>query len=155
MTLFTRISNALNDAVYYTLLAGKRAYFRVVNLISPAVRIGKVNRMRFYKEDGMWFVDLPQWKGAKWNLLMVQGADTLLDKLNQGTDDVVVDFSLKREYLDDSSDIIHLKGTNDNLPEGRYYDYELHNVEWRLWLCDVSAFVFGYHPNNIYFKQVR
>lgn len=155
MTLFTRISNALNDAVYYTLLAGKRAYFRVVNLISPAVRIGKVNRMRFYKEDGMWFVDLPQWKGAKWNLLMVQGADTLLDKLNQGTDDVVVDFSLKREYLDDSSDIIHLKGTNDNLPEGRYYDYELYNVEWRLWLCDVSAFVFGYHPNNIYFKQVR
>ena len=155
MTLFTRISNALNDAVYYAMLAGKRAYFRVVNLISPAVRIGKVNRMRFYKEDGMWFVDLPQWKGAKWNLLMVQGADTLLDNLNQGTDDVVVDFSLKREYLDDSTEIIHLKGTNDNPPEGRYYDYEFHNVEWRLWLCDVSAFVFGYHPNNIYFKQVR
>lgn len=155
MDLKTRISNALNDALYYTLLAGKRAYFRIVNLISPAVKIEKVNRMRFYKEDGMWFVDLPQWKGAQWNLLMVQGADTLLDNLNQGTDDVIVDFSLKREYLDDSTDIFHLKGTKDRLPEGRYYDYDFQNVEWRLWLCDVSAFVFGYHPDNIYFKQVR
>lgn len=150
-----KVLNYLNDVAYYALLAGKRAYFRVVNLISPAVKLEKVNRMRFYKEDYMWFVDLPQWKGAKWNLLMVQGADTLLDNLNQGTDDVVVDFALKREYLVDDTEIIHLKGTKDRLPEGRYYDYELGNVEWRLWLCDVSAFVFGYHPDNIYFKQVR
>ena len=150
-----KVLNYLNDVAYYALLAGKRAYFRVVNLISPAVKLEKVNRMRFYKEDHMWFVDLPQWKGAKWNLLMVQGADTLLDNLNQGTDDVVVDFALKREYLVDDTEIIHLKGTKDRLPEGRYYDYELRNVEWRLWLCDVSAFVFEYHPDNIYFKQVR
>jgi len=150
-----KVLNYLSDVAYYALLAGKRAYFRVVNLISPAVKLEKVNRMRFYKEDHMWFVDLPQWKGAKWNLLMVQGADTLLENLNQGTDDVVVDFALKREYLVDDTEIIHLKGTKDRLPEGRYYDYELGNVEWRLWLCDVSAFVFGYHPDNIYFKQVR
>ena len=150
-----KVLNYLNDVAYYALLAGKRAYLRVVNLISPAVKLEKVNRMRFYKEDHMWFVDLPQWKGAKWNLLMVQGADTLLENLNQGTDDVVVDFALKREYLVDDTEIIHLKGTKDRLPEGRYYDYELGNVEWRLWLCDVSAFVFGYHPDNIYFKQVR
>ena len=150
-----KVLNYLNDVAYYALLAGKRAYFRVVNLISPAVKLEKVNRMRFYKEDHMWFVDLPQWKGAKWNLLMVQGADTLLENLNQGTDDVVIDFALKREYLVDDTEIIHLKGTKDRLPEGRYYDYELGNVEWRLWLCDVSAFVFGYHPDNIYFKQVR
>ena len=40
----------------------------------------------FNKENGSWYIDLPNWEGTKAELQMVAGADTLLDKLsNQGT----------------------------------------------------------------------
>ena len=40
----------------------------------------------FNKEQGCWYIDLPDWTGTKAELQMVAGADTLLDHLsNNGT----------------------------------------------------------------------
>ena len=40
------------------------------------------NAYRFNKEDGKWYIDLPDWTGTKGELQMVGGADTLLDHLS-------------------------------------------------------------------------
>ena len=41
---------------------------------------------RFYKENGIWYIDLPEFieqgLGTKANLMMVDGADTFLDFLS-------------------------------------------------------------------------
>ena len=36
----------------------------------------------FNKEQGCWYIDLPNWEGTKGELQMVGGADTLLDRLS-------------------------------------------------------------------------
>ena len=44
-----------------------------------------IKDFRFYKEvTGRWYVDLPEWEGAKDDLEMVAGADTFLEILSQG-----------------------------------------------------------------------
>ena len=51
---------------------------------------------RFYKENGMWFIDLPEFLekglGTKANLLMVAGADELLDILSQNGTEITLQF---------------------------------------------------------------
>src|SRR4051812_14015535 len=50
----------------------------------------------FYKEqNGSWFIDLPGWKGAKSDLLMVSGADTLLDIISDDGRQVALDVAEK------------------------------------------------------------
>ena len=45
--------------------------------------------LKFYKEnDNRWFVNLPEWKGNKDDLEMVMGADTMLDYISDGENEV-------------------------------------------------------------------
>jgi hypothetical protein len=52
---------------------------------------------RFYKDDQGWFIDLPEFLeaglGTKGNLAMVAGADTLLDRLSNNGDEVILRIS--------------------------------------------------------------
>ena len=48
---------------------------------------------KFYKIQDQWFIDLPQWEGSIADLQMVAGADTFLDILAQGDDNVYVTLS--------------------------------------------------------------
>ena len=51
----------------------------------------------FYKENGTWYIDLPEFLeaglGTKANLMMVAGADTLLDELSDNGNRVTLAFS--------------------------------------------------------------
>ena len=47
------------------------------------------NAYRFNKEDGKWYIDLPDWTGTKGELQMVGGADTLLDVLDTNNNNKV------------------------------------------------------------------
>jgi hypothetical protein len=50
---------------------------------------------RFYKTPGgSWYIDLPEWTGALAELQMVAGADTLLDELSGGNNEVFVEIAL-------------------------------------------------------------
>ena len=55
---------------------------------------------RFYKENGMWYIDLPEYLeaglGTKNNLLMVAGADTLLDILSNNGTEITIEFGDER-----------------------------------------------------------
>jgi hypothetical protein len=57
---------------------------------------GKSFTKRFYKENGLWYIDLPEFInngfGTKANLLMVDGSDKLLDILSRNTEECVIRF---------------------------------------------------------------
>ena len=52
---------------------------------------------RFYKQNGIWYIDLPEFLeqglGTTANLMMIDGVDTFLDHLSNQEDEVWVHFS--------------------------------------------------------------
>lgn len=115
-----------------------------------------MNSYKFYKNELGWFVDLPDWKGEVWELQMVRGADTFLDILAQGENEIYVTLS---KYPFDGSDTLHyecqglLEGPE--IGEGAWYflnEYKGIPYNLRMWLCDVTKFVFNEFPMKIYFS---
>ena len=128
---------------------------------------------KFYREDGRWYIDLPEFielgLGDKNNLLMVDGADTLLDKLagnkpNKSVDGTEVNVTFGNEPFDNYTHTLTKKfiGKNQSLLDylghapveyGAYYNVkELDNHQ--VWLCPVTEYVFGGgYPETIYLKE--
>ena len=139
--------------------------------------IKQLNKMtvtkKFYKEDGRWYIDLPEFielgLGNKNNLLMVDGADTLLDilagnKPNKSADGTEVNVTFGNEPFDGHTHTLNKKvmGKNQSLLDylghapvdyGAYYDVkELDGHQ--VWLCPVTEYVFGGgYPDTIYIKK--
>jgi hypothetical protein len=104
------------------------------------------NAYRFNKEDGKWYIDLPDWTGTKGELQMVGGADTLLDHLSNNGDTVLVDLSTDKECPEGFETLKKIVRTP---PNGCLYHLGLSPV----WLCDVTKFVFdGVFPKRIHFN---
>lgn len=148
----------MNRKMYKFLYALKRAMFATLKFISRPKKVGdKPFKMRFYKDEGYWFADVPQWKGPKANLMMVAGADTLLDKLGQEqkrrffrrADDVTLTISTSTKYMPDGYRT--LKMIEKCEFDGAYYKYGFKGNEI-CWLCDVTAWVIGYFPKEIYYS---
>jgi len=124
---------------------------------------GTYRTFRFYKEKTetgkKWYVDFPEWKGDKWELEMVLGADKMLDIIaGPGKREVFLRLSDKPFILEDTEPIktqaFKLEKIADTPTEGgaiyflkEWYGVE-HNLE--LWLCHVTAYVFGHLPQTIY-----
>jgi predicted RNase H-like HicB family nuclease len=108
--------------------------------------------IRFYKEsDNRWYADLPDFPGLKAELEMVCGADTMLEYFAEGENVVRMHFELNHY---EGSDIITLKEQHDEGAGATYHlkTYRGIDLNLDLWLCDVTKFVFGYFPKNIYFN---
>ncbi len=111
---------------------------------------------KFYKtEVGRWYVDLPEWEGSIDELEMVAGADLFLELLSQGEETVFLTLST---VPFEGSEILEMKylGTLEGWEMGTGAWYKLVSymgLEYKLdmWLCDVTKFVFGSFPENIYF----
>lgn len=111
---------------------------------------------RFYKDIDGWFVDLPEWTGEKWELELVMGADTFLEILSQGENEIHVIMST--EYFEGANTLQftqlgRLEGPE--LGEGSWYhlkEYNGINYNLNMWLCHVTTFVFGEYPDKIYYK---
>lgn len=122
---------------------------------------------RFYREkSGEWYIDLQPLLDngtfTKANLQLVLGADTLLDKLSAGADEVTVRFENKKfkgweEHLRNTSvgmDQEALEDLNHPVELGGYYHAEKHDHP--LWLCGVCSYLFGGEfPANIYIKIIK
>lgn len=126
---------------------------------------------RFYKENGLWYIDLPEFLnaglGSKANLLMVDGSDKMLDILSRNTGEAIVQFSdCGVERLDARMEMAE-EGLNQDVLDtaghapigyGRYYntraviDEKTHNL--RTWLCPVAEWVFGGHYPKMIDVQV-
>ena len=100
----------------------------------------------FNKEQGNWYIDLPNWEGTKAELQMVAGADTLLDKLSNHGTSVNVTISTEKKSLEGFQT---LKRIIQTPPNGCMYHLGIAPV----WLCNVTKFVFeGVFPKKIHFK---
>jgi len=127
-------------------------------------KMDKPRKFRFYKEKTStgkkWYVDFPEWKGDKWELEMVMGADKMLDII-AGTPrsrEVYITLSLEPFNIDDThpvpTEAFKLIKVRNTPEEGgaiyklkEWYGVE-HNLE--MWLCHVTEFVFGCLPETIY-----
>jgi hypothetical protein len=126
----------------------------------------------FYKEINIWYIDLPQFVeaglGTKANLMMVAGADTLLDILSGNGTEITVEFdskpfngyNVKLDMINIGKDQALLDAIGHApVDSGAYYtaysdqglgyEFKLSSV----WLCPVTEYVFGSdYPKNIFIK---
>ena len=114
-----------------------------------------MRKYRFYKEDGVWFIDLKFFPFNKAHLAMVAGADTLLDSLSEDGDEVTLELRTKPFPGWEGS----LKRTHNlGLFKGAVYestDVEFDNpmiLDNHLWLCPTTVWIFLRYPKNIYYK---
>src|SRR5690606_37939001 len=106
----------------------------------------------FYKtEENRWYANIPEWEGSVDELEMVAGADIMLDIYSQFENRITLtmsDLPLKRgDLLKRVYDPTVQSGSNYKVTTmfQQPYDYEI-------WLCDVTKFVFGRFPENIYIR---
>ena len=103
--------------------------------------------LTFNKEkDGRWYVDLPTWDGDKSELEMVLGADTMLDIISQGDEEVHLFIS--EEPFDHTFELSFVKEEY----EGASYVLSSELYNFNVWLCHVTKFVFEHFPQKIYIK---
>ena len=107
-----------------------------------------------HEEDGLWYVDFPNWPFDHHNLLMVAGADKMCAFLSDDdvTTEVLVRPSNKRLHLEGYAELIQ---KDHSLTGGS--TYEVHNLEGfnhDIWLCPVTLFVLGRYPKYMYVKKV-
>jgi len=126
---------------------------------------------RFYKERDIWYIELPEFLeeglGSKANLMMVDGADTLLDILSNNSSEVILEFSqlpfvgwttwLELDKTGKNQKLLDQVG-HAPVDNGAYYKTNLINnvkTTQSVWLCPVTEYVFDdYYPENIYVKVI-
>lgn len=107
-----------------------------------------MSKLKFYKDaHAEWYIDLPEYKGPKEDLQMVGGADVLLDYLARGKEQIKLEISLEEK---EGFSLLQRNDKIDKPDSGMFYDYK----GYFIWICDVTTFVFGEFPKNIYFKKV-
>ena len=106
-----------------------------------------MKKLKFNKENQQWFIDLPEWTGDKLDLLMVAGADKMLDMLSNNKNSVTLMVS-EEEPTESGFEKIE-KITETPLTGGATYSSKY----FPIWLCDVVRFVYeGRMPNTLYYK---
>lgn len=100
--------------------------------------------LTFNKEGRQWFIDLPEWTGDKLDLLMVAGADKLLDKLSDGKRSVTL--NVCEDKPDEEGFDKLTKLMNTPLVGGATYLIGY----FPIWLCKVTEFIYdGRMPNTL------
>ena len=145
-------------------------YKWVETIYSPSNK-SLMRNLGFIKENGLWYVDLPEFLerglGTRNNLLMVDGSDTFLDLLsNQGNRVTLTISEQDFEGCQGKLDKIDW-GKNQSLLDsighapvdyGAYYmvnELKGKPIQHRLWLCPVTEFVFGGYPNQIFISIIN
>jgi len=110
-------------------------------------------KFRFFKnEKEEWYLDLPEWNGDPADLQMVEGADQWLDLVSNKANEVVL--SMSEHSFDGAAILTLLRIKEANLGGGGIYyleTFQNKKVALKLWLCDVTEFVFKAIPQKIYF----
>ena len=112
---------------------------------------------RFYKTGSSWYIDLPAYidqGGSIDDLQMVDGADTMLDILAEGCDEVSL--SISSETFADANLVELIEKCDPFIGGGNYVlrNYNGQTINQQMWLCQVTEFVFGDIPERIYVKKI-
>ena len=112
------------------------------------------HNFHFVKNDkGEWWLDLPEWQGDPEDLQMVEGADEWLELVSNGSD--ATSLILAVDAFDGAENLSLMRLRDKNLGGGGIYfleSYQQKGIHLKLWLCEVTEFVFGEIPQKIYFK---
>ena len=114
-----------------------------------------MDKYRFYREGTNWYVDLPNWEGAKSDLLMIGGADTMLDIMSNNG--IEVNTYISEKEFEGGNELKYKGSAAEDVGEGAYYimeKYEGEVIDLQVFLCDVTLFVFGKFPEKIFVKNV-
>ncbi len=115
---------------------------------------------KFYRKEGSWFIDLKFWPFSNYYLLMLCGADKLLDKLSEGKDEVVIQYS-KNGFFDYDGILQRDYIMGDKYMFGAIYDLKYMNIndyscdgkkKNNIWVCPLALFIFFMYPKEIFFK---
>lgn len=115
-------------------------------------RIFKFNREVDDFDVWRWYVELPEWEGSKADLEMVAGADLLLEILRFGCPDFYMKVEICEEYFEDAEIILHRMDDKGNYLAEDLTIFYLDNKTLNVWLCEVTLFVYGYYPTQLYLK---
>lgn len=111
-------------------------------------------QLSFIKETtGGWYIDLPKWTGGKGALQMVAGADTMLDMLSEGNNNVKIDVSFTP--FPNATELKKLR--IPTFGNGAFYKVVSCNgvkLGSTIWLCNVTEFVFGEFPKKMYINVI-
>lgn len=106
---------------------------------------------RFYKTaEGKWYIDLPEWGGSIDDLQMVEGADTMLDRVSGYTDECYLEMS--DEPLEGADRIKLVEDLTTSVGGGNYImeTYKGEQINHAMWLCQIAVEVFYALPIAIY-----
>jgi len=120
---------------------------------------------KFIKTEGIWYIDLPEFieqgLGTKANLMMVAGADLMLDILSNNGNEITLEFSgepiegsqhtLVKQRFGLDKELLNKIG-HAPVDYGAYYNW-IENNNQSVWLCPVTEYVFnGVYPETIFVK---
>jgi hypothetical protein len=117
-----------------------------------------IRNFRFYKKEHegkkRWWVDIKPWIFPKRLLIMYDSAEKWLEKIGNGSDEVIIAASTHRFP---GSETLH-RTTFTDFFCGAYYSaesYKQKRAGHTLLLCIVTVYVFGRYPKVIYYKVVH
>ena len=105
-------------------------------------------------EKGEWYLQLPEWTGDPAELQMVEGADQWLELVGKGNPKINLTLSTKN--FDQAAVLTLLRTKEQNLGGGGIYYLESYlgaTIELKIWLCEVTRFIFDDLPQKIYFLK--
>lgn len=107
-----------------------------------------------HEQDGLWYIDFPNWPFDHHNLLMVSGADDLCQFLtddNKTTKVKVIPAKKEEEH----EGYFKLTQKEHGLTSGSTYEVSgLEGFNKDIWICPVTLFVLGEYPKYIYVKKI-
>lgn len=111
---------------------------------------------KFIKTGRDWYIDLPSYieqGGDSGDLQMIDGADKMLDIIAEGGNEVVL--TISREQFEGADKLILTEKCDPFIGGGNYLlkTYNGQNVNQNMWLCQVTEFVFGDIPAEIYVEK--
>ena len=116
-------------------------------------------RLYKFKKSGQdWYIDLPEFieqGGSVGDLQMVDGADKMLDMMAENRNSIILQIA-KEQF--EGADILTLTEKCDPYIGGGYYimrQYEGQEINRTMWLCQVTEFVFGDIPSQIFVKREK
>jgi hypothetical protein len=113
-----------------------------------------IRKFHFYKTaQNEWYLQLPDWKGDPTDLQMTEGADIWLEMI--GGSNSTVDMTIDNKPFAQAETLTLLRLKEENLGGGGIYYLEYYQnkkIDLKLWLCDVTEFIFGEIPQKLYFK---
>ena len=117
-----------------------------------------MNSYSFIKKDGNWqlhFSSYTNREGKNRDIELNDGAESMLNLLSEGNNQVNLVFD-KKPFQD--ADEIELLQTCEPFLNGGYYllrRYQGKEINYEMWLSDLTKYVFEETPQKIYFKKRR